>query len=480
MRVAQDKELKQGLNRRHILFIALGSAIGTGLFYGSAKAIQLAGPSVILAYLLAGAAVFIVMRALGEMVLHQPLPGSFAGYASHYMSPLAGFLTGWTYIIEMVLVCIADVIAFSIYMGLWFPDVPPWLWSLGITLIIAGLNLCAVKMFGEMEFWLSLIKVVAICSMIAGGAWIIFFGFTSTASDGTAVRNAATGISNLWSHGGWFPNGLLGFVSAFAVVMFAFGGIEIIGLTAAEAQQPEKNIPRAINSVPSRILIFYVGTMFVLMSIYPWNEITGASSPLVQIFGSIGVSSAAHVLNVVVITAAVSAINSDLFGAARMMYGLAKHKHAPDALGVVSRTGVPVVPVIVMLAAMLAGVLLHKLYPEGLFFIVAAMATFATVWVWLMILLSHWCMRRKMLKEEVRGLKFPVPWWPVAPATAIGFLVLTIVLLGVNEASRPALYGGVLWVAGMSFVYWKFVREKEIPLTTLAEVDGPPGVRRHF
>jgi histidine transporter len=468
----QDKELRQGLNRRHILFIALGSAIGTGLFYGSAKAIQLAGPSVIFAYLLAGAAVFIVMRALGEMILHKPLAGSFGGYASHYLSPLAGFLTGWTYIIEMVLVCIADVIAFSIYMGLWFPDVAPWIWSLGITLIIAGLNLCAVRAFGEMEFWLSLIKVVAVCSMIAGGAWIIFFGYTSTDPDGSAVRHAATGFSNLWSHGGWFPHGLAGFVSAFAVVMFAFGGIEIIGLTAAEARDPGRNLPRAINSVPSRILVFYVGTMFVLMSIYPWNEITGASSPLVQIFGSIGVSSAAHILNVVVITAAVSAINSDLFGAARMMYGLAKHRHAPGPLGMVSRTGVPVVPVLVMLAAMLAGVALHRIYPEGLFFVVAAMATFATVWVWLMILLSHWRMRRTMSVQEARSLRFPVPWWPVAPAAAIAFLVFTIALLGLNEASRPALYGGVIWIAGLSIVYWKFVRQREIPLTTLAEVGG--------
>lgn len=475
----QDQELKQGLNRRHILFIALGSAIGTGLFYGSAKAIQLAGPSVIFAYLLAGAAVFIVMRALGEMILHQPLPGSFGGYASHYLSPLAGFLTGWTYIIEMVLVCIADVIAFSIYMGLWFPDVPPWIWSLGITLIIAELNLCAVRMFGEMEFWLSLIKVVAICAMIAGGAWIIFFGYTSTHSDGTVVRNAASGIANLWSHGGWFPNGVLGFVSAFAVVMFAFGGIEIIGLTAAEAQDPERSLPRAINSVPARILVFYVGTMFVLMSIYPWNEITGASSPLVQIFGSIGITSAAHILNVVVITAAVSAINSDLFGAARMMYGLARHKHAPDALGTVSRAGVPVIPVIVMLAAMLTGVVLHMIYPEGLFFIVAAMATFATVWVWLMILLSHWCMRRKMPREVAGALRFPVPWWPVAPAAAIGFLVFTIVLLGVNEASRPALYGGVIWIVGLSIVYLKIVKGREIPLTMLAEVDGSK-LRKQF
>ncbi len=467
-RPSASGELQPGLSRRHIMFIALGSAIGTGLFYGSAKAIQLAGPSVILAYLLAGAAVFVVMRALGEMILHRPLPGSFGGYASHYLGPLAGFLTGWTYILEMVLVCIADVIAFSVYMGLWYPDVPPWIWSLGITLIIGGLNLCAVRMFGELEFWLSLIKVVAICAMIAGGVWVIFFGFTSSGADGEPVRNAATGIANLWRHG-WFPNGLEGFVAAFAVVMFAFGGIEIVGLTAAEAKDPAHTIPRAINTVPARILVFYVGTMFVLMSIFPWDEITGKSSPLVQIFGGLGISSAAHILNVVVITAAVSAINSDLFGAARMMYGLAMHRHAPEALGRLSRAGVPLVPVLLMLAAMLGGVLLHRFYPDGLFFTVAAMATFATVWVWLTILLSHWAMRRKTAGTAAQDRRFPMPWWPLAPLAAIGFLVVTIVLLGFGDASRPALYGGALWIGGMSLVYLCFVRGREIPLTTLAE-----------
>lgn len=471
--MGKTHDLKQGLNQRHILFIALGSAIGTGLFYGSAKAIQLAGPSVILAYLLAGAAVFIVMRALGEMVLHKPLPGSFGGYASHYMNPLAGFITGWTYIIEMVLVCIADVVAFSIYMGLWYPDVEPWIWSLGITLIIAGLNLCAVKMFGELEFWLSLIKVLAICGMILGGAYIIFFGYSSANADGESIKHVGTGISNLWSHGGWFPNGLSGFVAAFAVVMFAFGGIEIIGLTAAEAQDPEKNLPRAINSVPSRILIFYVGTMFVLMSIYPWNEITGESSPLVQIFSGIGISSAANILNIVVITAAVSAINSDLFGAARMMFGLAKHNHAPAAFGKTSKAGVPVGPVIAMLAMMLIGVVLNKFFHDQLFFLVAAMATFATVWVWLMILLSHYCMRKKMSPEEVKTLKFPVPMWPVAPIAAIGFLVFTIILLGFNKSTIWALVCGVVWIVWLVTYYFIFVKGKEIPLTTLAEGEKP-------
>lgn len=489
---SQDAGLKKGLTPRHILFIALGSAIGTGLFYGSSKAIQLAGPSVIFAYFLAGAAVFMVMRALGEMVLHKPLPGSFGGYASHYMSPLFGFMTGWTYIIEMVLVCIADVVAFSIYMGYWIPAevVSPWIWSLGITLIIGGLNLMAVKMFGELEFWLSLIKVLAIVGMILGGLYIIFFGYSTSevnaAGEVETIKHAATGFSTLWNSGGWFPNGIGGFFASFAVVMFAFGGIEIIGLTAAEAEDPETNIPRAINSVPARILIFYVGTMIVLMSITPWNQITGESSPLVQIFSGLGIKSAATILNVVVITAAVSAINSDLFGSARMMFGLAHHKQAPVGFGKLSKSGVPIGPVIVMIFTMLLGVLLNVFFHDQLFFLVAAMATFATVWVWLMILLSQVGMRKKMTPEEQKTLKFPVPFWPVAPILAIAFLIFVIGLLGFADGLPPsfeaisssqwALISGLIWVVGLTVCYNAFIKGKEIPLTVFAEGDAHPGV----
>ena len=464
---AKNKNLQPGLSNRHILFIALGSAIGTGLFYGSAKAIQLAGPSVIFAYILSGIAVFVVMRALGEMVLHKPLHGSFGGYASYYVHPLVGFITGWTYIIEMILVCIADIVAFSIYMGLWFPEVPPWIWSLGITLIIVGLNLCTVTMFGELEFWLSLVKVAAICAMILGGAYIIFFGYTSSGNinnGGEVIKHVGTGISNLWSHGGWFPNGFSGFILSFIVVIFAFGGIEIIGLTAAEARNPEKTIPRTINSVPVRIMIFYLGTMFVLMSVYPWNEITGASSPLVQIFSNLGIASAANILNVVVITAAISAINSDLFGATRMMHGLAKHKQAPSSFEKTSKFGAPIAPVMVMLIAMLIGVVMNKYYHEELFFIVAAMATFATVWVWLMILVTHCYMRKQIPLQANKNIKFPIPFWPIASIATIGFLLFVIVLLGFNADSRPALYGGAIWLVVMSALYLLFVKKEHTNL----------------
>ena len=448
----QEGTLKKGLNGRHIFFIAIGSAIGTGLFYGSAEAIKVAGPAVLLTYFIAGAAVFMVMRALGEMILHKPLAGSFGSYATLHIAPIAGYLTGWTYIFEMVLVCVADVVAFSLYMGVWYPDVPPWIWSLGITLVITGLNLCAVKNFGEMEFILSLIKVLAIVLMIVLGLVVIFWGYYN---DG--VKQAATGFSNLWTNGGFFPNGIEGIIKSFAMVMFAFGGIEIVGLTAAESDNMEKNIPRAINTVPSRILLFYVCTLAVLLSIFPWDQIGVSASPFVTIFKQLGIPYAPDVLNFVVIVAAVSAINSDMYGAARMMLGLSEHGQAPKSFGKLTKSGVPLVPVLIMFVTLMFGVYLNYLYHDELFFMVAAMATFATVWVWLMILISHFRMRLKMTEEERKASKFPVPFWPYGPAIAIAFMVFCIVILGFDKKSLIALGTGLAWVAIMSILYVVFI-----------------------
>lgn len=439
--------LKKGLGRRHIFFIAIGSAIGTGLFYGSAGAIKNAGPSVLIAYLITGLMAFIVMRALGEMAIHKPQSGSFGRYATNYISPWAGFVTGWSYIFEMALVCIADITAFATYMAFWYPDVSPWLWTLGITLIIGGLNLITVKVFGELEFWLSIIKVVAIIAMIIGGVSIIIFGFSTTSGQ-------PTGIHNLWSHGGWFPNGWFGFLACFTVVVFAFGGIEIIGLTAAEAQDADKNIPKAINAIPFRILLFYVMTLAVLMSLYPWNEIGLSGSPFTLIFESLGINYAAHILNVVIITAAISAINSDFYGSGRMMHGLAEEGHALKYLRHVAPNGVPVAAIAVMFLVLIVGVVLNYLYPEGLFFLIVAMAAFAQILVWLMILLSQFCMRMKMSKQEVKNLKYPIPFWPIAPIIAILFMVFIIVLLGVIEKTRAALWVGIIWIAWLTICYF--------------------------
>jgi len=448
----QEKGLKRGLNARHIRFMALGSAIGTGLFYGSASAIQMAGPAVLLAYLIGGAAVFMVMRALGEMAVHNPVAGSFGQYASTYLGPMAGFILGWTYAFEMIIVCLADVTAFGIYMGFWFPEVARWVWVLGIVFLIGGLNLCNVKVFGEMEFWLSLLKVGAIVAMILGGLGIMLFGIHS------AGETQASGISNLWAHGGFMPNGVGGLIASFAVVMFAFGGIEIIGITAGEAKDPQRVIPKAINAVPLRILLFYVLTLFVLMAIYPWPQIGSQGSPFVQIFSNLGIGSAATLLNIVVISAAVSAINSDIFGAGRMMYGLAQQGQAPKGFAQLSKQGVPWMTVVVMGAALLGGVVLNYLIPENVFLVIASIATFATVWVWLMILFTQVAMRRSMTREQVAELKFPVPFWPYAPAAAIVFMLFVFGVLGYFPDTQAALLVGAVWIVLLVVAYLLWVK----------------------
>jgi proline-specific permease ProY len=263
------------------------------------------------------------------MSVHNPSASSFSRYAQENFGPLAGFITGWTYCFEILIVAIADVTAFGIYMGVWFPAVPHWIWVLSVVLIICAVNLMSVKVFGELEFWFSFFKVATIIIMIIAGFGIIIWGIGN--------GGQPTGIHNLWSNGGFFSNGWLGMVMSLQMVMFAYGGIEIIGITAGEAKDPEKSIPRAINSVPMRILVFYVGTLFVIMSIYPWNQVGTNGSPFVLTFQHMGIAFAASILNFVVLTASLSAINSDVFGVGRMLHGMAEQGSAPKVFAKTSR-----------------------------------------------------------------------------------------------------------------------------------------------
>ena len=463
---ANASGLKRGLTSRHIKMMALGSAIGTGLFYGSAGAIQTAGPAVLLAYMLGGAVVFMVMRSLGEMAVRHPVAGSFGQYASRYVSPFAGFFTGWTYTFEMVVVALADVTAFGVYMGFWFPDVERWVWILAVVFFITAVNLVSVKVFGELEFWFALIKIVAIIAMIAGGIAIIVFGL------GNQSENAS-GIQNLFTHEGFMPNGVWGLMVSLTIVMFAFGGTEVIGITAGEAQDPKKVLPSAINSVPVRILIFYVGALTVIMSIQPWNTIDGETSPFVSIFQSLGLEGAASVLNVVVITAALSAINADFFGAGRMLHGLAEQGQAPRAFLKTTSTGVPFMTVIVMSSSLLMGVLLNIWFHDQIFFLIAALATFATVVVWLMILISHARMKREIARDGLLPSEFPVPLWPVANYLAVGVIGVVIVMIGVVPDTQPALIVGALWVAVLGGCYALFVKGRGRARMELVDETSP-------
>lgn len=435
---------QHGLKHRHLHFIALGSAIGTGLFYGSAGAIQAAGPSVLVVYLLAGAVVYFMLRALGEMAVRHPITGSFAGYARMFMGGWAGYITGWMFAFEMVIVALADLTAIGVYMRFWFPDVSQWVWVAATLLIVGGANLATVKAFGELEFAFTIIKVGAVLAMIAGGLAVLAFGLSDAHT---------TGPVNLVNDGGFFPNGPTGMIASFTLVLFAFGGTEIIGVAGSAAQHPEKSVPKAINTVPMRILLFYVLAIAVILMITPWRDITGEQSPFVQIFNTLGVSWAAGLLNFVVITAALSAINADLFGAGRVITGLAHQKHAPKFMSKVVR-GVPVMTTIILIATMIIGTILNALLPENVFEVIASLATFATVFVWLMILLAHLYSRRGMSTQDVANLKYKVPFWPYGQYLSIAFILMTFGIMVWQEEYRISLVVGVAFIAIMTAVYF--------------------------
>jgi amino acid transporter, AAT family len=439
-----SESLQRRLTPRHITFMALGMCIGAGLFLGSASTIKLAGPSVLFAYLFGGAMIFIIMRALGEMAVQDPVAGSFSTYAHKYLGPFAGYLTGWNYWILMMGVGIAESTAVGIYMKQWYPDLPQWIWTFGSVAMIGGLNLMAVKVYGELEFWFALIKVLTVVLMILGGATIIWLGW---GNGGHPV-----GLSNLWTHGGWFPNGVTGMVLALPVLVFSFGGIETIGMAAAEAAQPERTIPRAVNSVIWRILIFYVGALFVIMAIYPWDELGTQGSPFVVTFAKLGIPQAAGLINFVVITAALSSFNSTTFSGSRMLYSLSTKRQAPIALQRLSKHGVPVRGVLVTMACLMVGVLLNYLVPERIFGMMMSILAFNTVWTWGMVLIAHWRFRRR----QTSALAFQLRWWPLSSVVCLAFLAFVLVMLGYSPDTRVALYVGVAWVLLLTLAYKAF------------------------
>jgi AAT family amino acid transporter len=416
-----------------------------GLFLGSANAIKLAGPAILLSYVLGGLAIFIIMRALGEMAVHNPVAGSFSRYAQDYLGPLAGFLTGWNYWFMWLVTCIAEITAVGIYMQVWFPDVPQWVWALAALAAMGAVNLAAVKAYGEFEFWFAMIKVVTIVLMIVGGGAMIVFGLGN--------GGVSTGIGNLWSHGGFMPNGFKGVLMALQMVMFAYLGVEMIGLTAGEADNPNKSIPDAINSVFWRILIFYVGALFVILSLYPWNELGTRGSPFVMTFERLGIKSAAGIINFVVLTAALSSCNGGIYSTGRMLYNLAGQGQAPRAFAVTSRSGIPYRAVLVSVVALLFGVLLNYLVPAKVFVWVTSVATFGAIWTWGIVLVTQMKFRRGLGEAERGRLVFRMPFFPYASWLALAFLVLVVGLMAYFPDTRVALVVGPLWLVLLAVLY---------------------------
>ena len=450
----QQPELQRGLEARHITLMSLGAAIGVGLFLGSAGAIKLAGPAVLLTYALGGIFIFFMMRALGEIATDHPVAGSFSRYAQELLGPLAGFLTGWNYWFLWIVTCMAEITAAGIYMQLWFPDSPKWMWALFALILMTAINLIAAKAFGEMEFWFAMIKIVAIIFMIVLGLALILFGF---GNDGVAL-----GFSNLWSHGGFMPNGFSGVIAALPIVMFAYLGVEMIGVTAGEAKNPKKVIPRAINTVLIRILIFYIGALTVIMAIYPWNQITDGNSPFVMMFENVGIRYATGIINFVVLTAARSSCNSGIFSTGRMLFNLSHQKQAPKIFGKVGKTGVPTNAIYMSAIVLLIGVALNYFVAEKVFTYITSVSTFGAVFTWIMILVTQIKYRQTLSTEQVNKLSFKMFLYPYISYISIVFFLFVVILMAFNEGTRIALIVGPIWMIFLLVLYFGYYKNKMI------------------
>ncbi|MFT9452131.1 amino acid permease [Liquorilactobacillus ghanensis] len=444
-------ELSRGLTHRHIQMIAIGGAIGTGLFLGSGSAIKAAGPAIILAYLIAGIICFFMMRAIGELVLSDLKLTSFIDFVRRYLGDRFEFVIGWTYWLCWESLAMADLTASGIYLRYWFPIIPQWVTPLIIILVLLGFNLLSVGVYGELESWFASIKVLAIVALIVTGIVLLVLG--------TKVGGHQVSLGNLVNYGGFFPKGFKGFLAAFPMVIFAFTGIEMVGLTSGETADPEHDLPRAINSLPIRIGLFYLGSMFILMCIYPWNEITTTSSPFVQVFAGIGVKIAAGVINFVVLTAALSACNSAIFSTSRTLYVLSRTKKAPASFGTTSNRSVPVKSLLFSSLTLLVIVLLNYVIPKTVFEIISGVATVSFIFVWIVLMVCHYrCRKAKQTKTQ----KFAMPLFPFSNYLTIIFFLMVTVLLAFERSTLISLIFAAIWFAGLSLIYTLAIKKAQV------------------
>ncbi len=446
-------DLQRNLTNRHIQLIAIGGAIGTGLFMGSGKTISLAGPSIIFVYTIIGVMLFFVMRAMGELLLSNLQYRSFIDFSSDLLGPWAGFFTGWTYWFCWIVTGIADVIAISAYSQFWFPDLPQWAPAIACVGLLLGLNLLTVKLFGEIEFWFAMIKIVAIVALVGTGLYMVGAAFVSPAG-------RAASLSNLWNDGGMFPNGMMGFFAGFQIAVFAFVGIELVGTTAAEAKDPERTLPRAINSIPVRIIVFYVLALIAIMAVTPWRDVVPGKSPFVELFVLAGLPAAAGVINFVVLTSAASSANSGVFSTSRMLYGLALKGDAPRAFHRLSRSSVPSRGLLFSCTCLLAGAFLMWVVPDLVeaFTLVTTVSAILFMFVWSLILLSYVAYRRQRAALH-EASRYKMPGGVAMCWACLVFFAAILGLLTLQADTRQALVVTPAWFALLAIAY-QFVRRQ--------------------
>lgn len=439
--------LQRGLEARHIELIALGGTIGVGLFMGSASTLKWAGPSVLLAYIIAGIFVFFIMRSMGEMLFLEPVTGSFASFGYKYLSPFWGCLTAWGYWFMWVAVGISEITAIGVYAEYWFPDVPQWIFALVAVTLVALANLAAVRLYGELEFWFAMIKVTTIVVMILIGLGLIFFGIGN--------NFVPIGLGNLTEHGGFFAGGWKGFLFALCIVVASYQGVELVGITAGEAKNPQVTLRKAINNILWRILIFYVGAIFIVVTLFPWTEVGQQGSPFVLTFAKAGIISAAAVINFVVLTAALSGCNSGMYSGGRMLYALAQNKQLPRSLLKLTRNGVPARCVGFTIVCLLAGSSLNYIIPnpEKVFVYVYSASVLPGMVPWLVLLTSQIRFRQQN-KDKLKDHPFKSIWFPWVNYATLLFLACVLVGMAINPDTRLSLIVGAIFLLTVSAFYF--------------------------
>ena len=443
----EPDHLRRSLSNRHLQLIAIGGAIGTGLFMGSGKTISLAGPSILLVYLIIGVMLFFVMRAMGELLLSNLEYKSFIDFSTDLLGPWAGFYCGWTYWFCWIITAIADVIAIAAYVQYWFPGMPAWIPAVLCVLLLLTLNLVTVRLFGEMEFWFALIKIIAIVALIITGVGLVAWGFTSPSG------NKAS-LANLWNDGGFFPKGIGGFFAGFQIAVFAFVGIELVGTTAAETADPERNLPKAINSIPVRIIIFYVLALVAIMMVTPWRQVLPGKSPFVELFVLAGIPAAASLINFVVLTSATSSSNSGIFSTSRMLYGLAEENHAPKAFSKLSKAAVPSRGLMFSCFILLLGATMVYVVPDLVtaFTLVTTLSAVLFMFVWSLILFAYIAYRRKRPQLH-EASKYKMPGGVFMCLACLVFFVFVLVLLTLQADTRAALMASPVWFVLLAIGY---------------------------
>ncbi|WP_236531427.1 amino acid permease [Pseudomonas syringae] len=459
-----ETAMRRNLSRRHIQMIGLGGAIGTGLFLGSAGILKSAGPAAIVGFAIAGIVAFWIMRQLGEMLVDEPVSASLSHFSNKYCGSFFGYLAGWNCAAMYILVGMAELTAIGKYINYWYPDIPLWMSASVFFIFINLVNLLNVRVFGEMEFVFSLVKVVAIVLMIGFGVYILVAGTEPSAS-----------VSNLWSHGGFMPNGVNGLLMALPFIMFAFGGLEMVGFTAGEAKNPETTIPRAINQVLLRIAIFYIGAFLVLLSLTPWDELVQSlssagdpysASPFVRSLNLLGSDNAANLLNFVVLIAALSVYNGVVYCSTRQIHGLAVQGKASAKLLKLNSNNIPINALGLTAVVTVITVAINFAYPHGTFEMLMALAVAANIVNWVLISVTHLVFRRKLAQVQKKSV-FASPFYPITNYLCILFLLGIMVIMATMPSVSMSVYMCPVWIAVL-YVFYRRNASHHRPLAPIA------------